>query len=376
MRQKRIALLLDIKSDYEHGIARGVIKYSKEVGLWKLFGRGFTLGKFPDLTEWDGDGVIAIVHNESEAKKLVDSGLPAVDVAGAVDYGFSQVTNRDYESGEMAGRHLRSCGCTNFAYCGVAGKHWSHQRYFGFKNMVKDIDPQVKSFQLQLEVWESLEKSSFLKKFILSLKKPVGIMAANDTIGVRITDLCKEEGLVVPHEVAVVGVDNEDVLCELSDPSLSSIPCDCERIGYEAAVVLAEMIAGGRDKEPVRMEISPKSLVVRASSNTIITDDEIVREAVQYIHENAFMGINVADVVKNASVGRRALEKRFSAALKHTIHEEIKNTRLQKAVHMLLESSNSAAIISEACGFSSPQRFHAVFMKEYGKTPMEYRTMK
>ncbi len=375
MRQKRIALLLDIKSDYEHGIARGVIRYSKEVGSWKLFGRGFTLGEFLDINQWEGDGIIAIIHGHTEAEVLLKKGVPAVDVAGAADYGVSRVTNGDYDSGAVAGKHLLACGCTNFAYCGAKDKYWSLRRFEGFKEKLASTGIALDYFELPLEVWENPENSSELRNFIVNLKKPVGIMAANDTIGVRITDLCKEEGIVVPHEVAVVGVDNEDVLCELSDPSLSSIPCDCERIGYEAAMVLDRTIAG-EQTEPVSIEIPPKTLVLRASSNTIITDDEIVRKSVQYIHENAFMGINVSDVVRNASVGRRALEKRFREALATTIHEEIKNTRLQKAVHMLLESTIPAAVIAEACGFSSPQRFHAVFMKEFGKTPMDYRAGK
>ncbi len=375
MRQKRIALLLDLKSDYEHGIARGVIRYSKEVGSWKLFGRGFTLGEFLDINQWEGDGVIAIIHGQGEAEALLEKGLPAVDVAGAVDFGFSRVTNGDFDSGGVAGKHLLACGCTNFAYCGAKNTHWSKQRYDGFKKRLVDSGVDLEYFELPLDVWENPNEGNELRDFIVNLKKPVGIMAANDTIGVRITDLCKEEGIVVPHEVAVVGVDNEDVLCELSDPSLSSIPCDCERIGYEAAAVLDKTI-GGEYTETVTIQIPPKTLVLRASSNTIITDDEIVRKSVQYIHENAFLGINVSDVVRNASVGRRALEKRFREALSTTIHEEIKVTRLQKAVHMLLESTIPAAVIAEACGFSSPQRFHAVFMKEFGKTPMDYRAGK
>lgn len=375
MRQKRIALLLDIKSDYEHGIARGVIRYSKEVGAWKLFGRGFTLGEFLDIKQWEGDGVIAILHGLEEAESLREKGLPAVDVAGAVDYGFSMVTNGDYDSGQIAGKHLLACGCTNFAYCGVPEAHWALKRYEGFRDKLVESEIELDYFDLSLETWENPIENESLKRFITGLKKPVGIMAANDTIGVRITDLCKEEGIVVPHEVAVIGVDNEDVLCELSDPSLSSIPCDCERIGYEAAAVLGRMMSG-EYTEPVALEIPPKTLVLRASSNTIITSDEIVRQSVQYIHENAFLGINVSDVVKNSSVGRRALEKRFREALSTTIHEEIKNTRLQKAMHMLLESTTPAAVIAEACGFSSPQRFHAVFMKEFNKTPMEFRGSK
>ena len=375
MRQKRIALLLDIKSDYEHGIARGVIRYSKEAGSWKLFGRGFTLGEFLDINQWDGDGIIAIVHGQKEADAVLAKGLPAVDVAGASDYGLSRVTNGDYDSGGVAGKHLLACGCTNFAYCGAKDKHWSEQRYCGFKDKLAETGIRMDYFELPLEIWENPAERAELREFILRLKKPVGIMAANDTIGVRITDLCKEEGIIVPHEVAVVGVDNEDVLCELSDPSLSSIPCDCERIGYEAAQVLDRTISG-EYTVPVEIEIPPKTLVLRASSNTIITDDDIVRRSVQYIHENAFLGINVSDVVRNASVGRRALEKRFREALATTIHEEIKKTRLQKAVHMLLESTTSAAVIAEACGFSSPQRFHAVFMKEFRKTPMDYRAGK
>jgi LacI family transcriptional regulator len=197
-------------------------------------------------------------------------------------------------------------------------------------------------------------------------------MASNDTVGVKVTEACQALGIQVPQEAAVTGVDNEDVLCELANPTLSSVPCDCERIGYEAAAILDGLMSG-RAVPPPPVRVAPRPLVVRASSDMLATDDEAVKTALRFIRTHADLSINVSEVLRAVPLCRRSLEIRFRKALGHTLHDEIRRTRLQRACRLLDETSLPVAKIALLSGFSSHQRFHTVFRRELGQAPAAYR---
>lgn len=369
----KVALCMNIGSYYEHGIVRGCIRFAKEQENWQLFGHGWTLGKLSDLNKWRGDGIVSIVKSEKDAAILLSTGLPVVDVAGAVATEGSlihQVTNDDFETGRIAGEHLLECGFQHFAYCGVTNAVWSEERKRGF---ISVAGSKVSNFEQSLRSWESPGLSGKLVQWIRKLNRPVGIMAANDTAGVKVTTACAESDIIVPHEAAVVGVDDEDILCELSSMPLTSIPCNCEQIGYEAARILNGIIKGGR-KKAEHLRVSPLPLVVRASSDTVACEDERIREVLRYIRQNAGSPINVSDVISNVHMSRRSLEIKFRKALGYTIHEEIHRTRIRRACRLLGETDMPVAQIALASGFSSHQRFFEAFKTRMGISPREYRT--
>jgi len=370
---RRVALYMDIQSSYDHGIARGVIRYAKERGAWRLFGHGWTLAEIKNPAHWSGDGIISRVRTVEQAKLLTGMKVPVVDVAGTIQFQkIVQVTNDDVKTGHVAGAHLFSAGFRHFAFCGVPHASWSQDRFSGFQASVERAGPVVR-FDHPLAWWEQPGLSAALKKWLMQLHTPVGILACNDTIGVKMTSACQSLGLTVPQSVAVVGVDNEDVLCELSNPSLSSIPCDTDRVGYEAARVLDELMENPRRGLPGPVRIPPQPLVARASTDTLAIDDTRVAQALRFIRGNADLSINVSDVLHAIPMCRRALEIRFRKAVGCTVHDEIRRTRLEHACRLLVTTDLPVVKIANASGFSSHQRFHTVFREQLNMLPLAYR---
>ncbi|HYG78421.1 MAG TPA: XylR family transcriptional regulator [Planctomycetota bacterium] len=371
---RRVALYMDIQSSYDHGIARGVIRFAKERGTWRLFGHGFTLAEIKDLRRWSGDGIISRIRTAEQAQALVAIHLPIVDVAGAVRHPrIFHVTNDDYQTGCLGGSHLRAAGFRHFAFAGVPGDPWARDRYEGFCSALSRPPAEVPVFEQTLAWWEKPGIPAALKKWLAGLFTPVGIMACNDTVGVKLTSACHALGLSVPQHVAVLGVDNEDVLCELSNPSLTSIPCDTDRVGYEAARALDEIIEGRSRGAAERVRVPPLPLVARASTDTVAIEDERVAQALRFIRGNSDLSINVSDVLRVIPMCRRALEIRFRKAVGCTIHDEIRRTRIEHACRLLASTDLPVAKVAIASGFSSHQRFHTVFREQMKMLPLAYR---
>lgn len=373
MEARRIALCMRLNDFYEHGIARGVVRYAKERSGWQLFGYGWMFRPVCDLDHWRGDGIVSRVESVRDARRLAALGLPVVDVAGAVlDAGFVQVNNDDEATGRLAGEHLLGCGFRQFAFCGVRSVGWSRDRKDGFAQAIRPVASNFPVFEETLPWWERVEEFGALRAWVAKLPHPCGIFACNDTAGMKLTALCRRLELKVPDQIAVIGVDNEDVQCELSAPALSSIPCDCERIGYEAAATLDKILSGGPSPEkPVR--IPPRLPVVRASSDVLATVDPLVNEAARYVREHVREGINVYDVLRNVPASRRALEIRFRCELGRTIHDEIVRCRIERARQLLTETDIPIARVAELSGFSTHPRFHSVFRARTGQAPLAYR---
>ena len=371
--RRRVALCMGLDDFYDHGIARGVIRYAREKGSWKLFGYGWMFHPVRDLASWKGHGVISRVVGRRDAARLAALGVPVVDVAGAVtEAGFYQVNNDDAETGRLAGEHLRASGFRRFAFCGVPGVGWSARRREGFSEAVRPACREFPVFEETLPWWETPDVPPAFASWVRALPVPCGVMACNDTAGLKLTAACRGLGLNVPRDVAVIGVDNEDVVCELSSPTLSSIPCDCERIGYEAAAALDRIMAGRKVPRPP-LTIPPRPPVVRASSDTVACADPLVAQAVRFVREHAHQRIRVRDVLARVPASRRALEIRFRQALGSTLHDEIVRARIDRARRLLVETAMPVKAVASACGFGTPQRFHAVFRERAGMAPVAWR---
>ena len=372
-RRRRVALVMGLADTYEHGIARGVVRYSKERHTWDLYGYGWMFRPVDALGYWRGDGIIARVESARDAERLGRMRVPVVDVAGAhAGRSFSRVTSDDLETGRKAGTYLASCGFRRFAFCGVAGTGWSDNRRKGFQQSVAGTrEGDLALFEESLPWWESLAESGPLKKWLASLVKPVGIFACNDTAGLKLTELCRSLGVPVPEAVAVLGVDDEDILCEMASPSLSSIRLDCESIGYRAAALLDELIEAAG---PARTQVvPPRDVVERDSTRTFTCDDPLVEQAMRLIRARAVERITVGRLVAALPASRRSLEIRFRTATGRTLREEMVRVRVARARALLRGSRLTIADIATESGFGSVQRFHSVFRKEQGMSPGRYR---
>ena len=403
---RRIALCMELSDHYEHGVARGLVRFAKAKAEWRLYGYGWMFRPLADLSSWAGDGIIARVEDARTADTLCALGLPIVDVAGAYTRPhFRGVTNDDFLTGYKAAIHLIDRGFSNFAFLGVLGTLWSDQRKDGFEKCLAQRGLTVNqavggdalpSFERPLAWWEGrpagdraadagdrpgVSDLRDLEAFLSSLTTPTALFACNDTTGLRATELAGRLGLAVPESLAILGVDNEDILCELASPSLSSIMLDCEAMGFRAAAALDAILGDGSDggsggaglPEGSRIEVPPKEVVERESTRTFACEDPLVARAVTFIRAHAHEGIDVSDLLNLVSASRRSLETRFRAAMGRSLHEEIVRAKLARARRLLRDTDATIDRVAEESGFSALGRFHAVFKETEGMSPGVWR---
>jgi LacI family transcriptional regulator, galactose operon repressor len=365
----RIALAMGLEDYYEHGVARGIVRFARERGDWRLYGQGWMFSSLKDLATFRGDGVIARIESAEAADFLASLGLPLVDVANAYTRrSFRCVSNDDIRTGAAAGRFLRSLGFRRFAFAGVEGTLWSGERFQGFRRIVGE---PIGVFLRSLDWYESREAETELQDFLRVLPKPAALFACNDTVGLRVINACRISAVVVPDQLAVLGVDNEDIPCELARPPLSSIELGLEEIGYRAAALLQHRIEG-RDPGAVP-RIPPGMVIERESTRVFAFDDPLVVEAMRLIRTEGRRLRSVTELSERLNASRRTLEVHFKRETGRTLHEALVKSRLDFACGMLKEGDVKVTAVAAASGFSSAQRFFAVFREQFGQTPLEYR---
>ncbi|HEY1108871.1 MAG TPA: substrate-binding domain-containing protein, partial [Opitutaceae bacterium] len=211
-----------------------------------------------------------------------------------------------------------------------------------------------------------------LRAWVDALPKPVGIMAAYDIRGQQVLDACRSASLAVPSDVAVIGVDNDALLCDLASPPLTSVIPNAHRAGYEAAALLEKLMAGRKVPATAHL-IPPLGVAARQSTDVLAVDDRDVARAVQFIREHACEGINVSDLLRTVPLSRRVLEQRFQKLLGRTPREEILHVRLARVRQLLGETDLPLYLIAERTGFEHVEYLSVVFKRETGQTPSEYR---
>jgi len=385
----RVAICMGIADYYEHGIARGVVRYAKQREDWKLYGYGWMFRKLEDLSSWEGDGIITRAESARDARIQAGLGLPVVDVAGAyTDPRFHSVLNDDYLTGRRAGEYLRSRGFDAFAFCGVSDVRWSRKRLEGFADGAGLTGASPKAgvwaggsrsllpvFERALPWWEDLEAAEDLEDWLKELPRPAAVFACNDTAGVKTAGLCRNLGIPVPAGLGILGVDNEDILCELAQPSLSSIQLDCEEIGYRAAELLDLLIRREAAPGDYRSEVlvSPGAIMERESTRIFVCPDPLVQRAVTLIRSRFREDLTVSDIAREAGASRRSLEMKFRLRLGKTVHQCLLEARMAHARNLLAGTDRTVAAVAEESGYRSLQRFHQTFLKETGMTPGTWR---
>jgi LacI family transcriptional regulator len=357
-------------------LVRGIVKYSRNHGSW-LFHQHvdpdeMTLAQIKKRFYPDG----VIVRDRAENLKFMELGLPTVVIVADLrpKQGVSNVITDDAAIGEMAGRHLIERGLEHFAYFGD-DKPWSRKRLASFQKLLGECGFKVYvCLQPKSQVEQSLTENDLdlIAGWLKSLPKPVGLMAAHDECGRKILNVCKTLDMDVPKEVAVIGVDNDELICDLTDPPLSSIATDAERAGYEAAEVLAgQMARETRNQKDIF--IRPLYVVARQSTDILNVHDEAVAKAIRYIRTHAREIIQVSDVVEAAGVSRADLYKRFHSVLGHSISSEIRYVRASEIARMLVETNMSISKIALSLGYHNTAHVARFFRHEKGLTLLEYR---
>ena len=378
-RRRSVALIVESSVASGRQLLRGIAQYVREVGHWSIYCEpGHLKATLPNwLARWKGDGMIVRVMNQKVAQRVARMGIPVVAVQGAVPRGavpFVQVDDRAIA--EVAANYLVEHKLRYFGFCGLREAYWSTLRGDRFREALGKFGFQPHKYALPprgSRAWFSDAERENLARWIASLPKPIGILACNDWTGQRVLEACRRAETIVPEEVAVLGVDNDETICDLCDPVLSSIVAGHDRVGYHAAELLDGLMQGKRaPKEPV--VVGSPSLVVRRSTDLQTIADRDVAAAVRFIRENACAGIRVEDVAAHVALSSSSLFRRFQSVLSRSVHDEILRARMERVRELLTETEMPLSQIAHATGFNHQEYLGVVFKAQMGVTPGQFRS--
>ncbi|TWT90212.1 Xylose operon regulatory protein [Pseudobythopirellula maris] len=379
----KVALLVETSRSFGRELLNGIARYCRENGQWSFhISPGDYEHTVPLMKQWGGNGIIARIPNSKIAKRILEADLPTVAI-GLTDeqlqpdsplHGLSEVSSDAVKVSRLAADHLLDRQFTRFAYVGSSDRGWSSRRETAFVEHLgkKGYEPWVYSppKSARARAWEN--EQGTLAKWIARLPTPVGLFSCDDDRGREVLEACALAGLRVPEDIAVIGVDNDEVFCDLSDPPLSSVALDVESAGYHAAALLDGLMSG-RIKKSRIIRVEPKGVVTRRSTDIVAVEDEDVAAALQIIHRDLARDVTAEMVIQEVAVSRRNLEKRFREVLGRTILEEIQRVRLGHAKRLLLSTGYPVGRIAKLAGFGSIGYFIQFFQKRVGTTPARFR---
>lgn len=364
----------------------GILRYVRQHGPWELHIIEDREGeqKLRQVRAWGGTGIIGYVHNKAHADAVLAAGVPAVIVDPLKEFlvpsrrlsRLSRVSCDSFEIGRVAADYYLERHYTNFAFVGeINGIHWSLDRADAFSSRVAE-----KGFACRIYPSLTLrERNDFgieqkrLCAWLRDLPKPVAVMAAWDVRGRQVLDACMKAGVSVPQEIAVLSVDNDEILCETTIPPMSSIKMGQEEACYQAAQVLDDLMRG---KGPMRKHVisyGATRIVTRRSSEAIRIADPLIVKALEFIWLNVGAPMTVTDVARHLGVSRRLLEMHARKSLNRTVHDEIQRVRLDRAQSLLRDTRMTVSEIAYACGFAGPSHLWRRFRDAFLITPTAFR---
>ena len=378
----KVILLIEKSRAFGRGLLHGIVQYSNFHGPW-LFYMEPEINKksrkhpYEWIRDLEADGIIGYTWDANLVKAIVNLGFPAMirGLEKPTLNAYCIVTDQ-VAIARTAVEYFLELGFRRFAYCGFDDMIWSQQRGENFSKTVAEsgyktyLYRQPKAKRLRTPDKEQV----IIAKWLISLPKPIAVMAGNDDRSQDILAACKIADIKVPSEVAILGVDNDELICGLSYPQLSSIALSTQRAGYEAAQVLGKLMEGQKVAEN-EQEVSVSSLhvVTRQSTDIMAIEDKQVAEAVHFIRNHSNEVIQVGDVAEAAGLSRRTLEQRFRKVLAHSVHEEIKYTRVNQMAKMLIGTTLSISQIARSLGFPYTNNISRYFKRQKGISPLEYR---
>jgi len=380
---RHVALIYDARQLYDVKVMAGVAAYVRKVANWSVYIEENSLDdqRLPDLRTWHGDGIIADFDDPRVVAQVTASRIPSVGFGGG--FGWYDPASRipyfhpnNRAIARLAAEHLLDRGFHNFAFCGYPKSivnGWSQERGREFAERVIESGFACSTYSGRHRTtrdWEGFRAS--LARWLASLPKPVGLMAADDKRARQVLEVCRLADIQVPDEVAVIGVDNDEMLCQLSHPSLSSVESGARRVGHEAAALLDRLMSGKRPRKH-KFVADPEGVVTRQSTDVLAVDDGEVARAVAMIRGNAAAGITVQEVCDTLKLSRSTLELRFKRAMGRTLFAEIRRVQLQRAECLVRESDLTLKEIAAQSGFGSVQHMTTLFAARFGNPPAAYR---
>lgn len=375
----KVILLIESSRASGRGLLCGVARYAHHHGPWSFYWEPGSLEKLrPVLRTMKADGII--LRDVDKLEEAIACGLPAVVIGHNQPeiQGLVNVVTDSESVGRMGAEHLLDCGFKHFAFCGytktpLEKTAWSEIRRDFFCKRIREAGFENPSlYELSMVGRDWSKELHSMARWLTSLPKPVGLMASNDDCSQVVMEACKVAGLLVPDMVGVIGADNDEVVCGLTNPPMSSIAINFERAGYDAAHALDGLMR----RSPVvvrRITAVASHVVSRRSTDFVAAAEPHLTKALRFIRDQARGGVSVDEVSQSAGISRRALEKRFRNLLGRSILEEIRRVRTDQVARMLVETNRPVAEIANLLGFADAQHIARYFRAGKNTSPAAYR---
>ena len=372
--RRQIALVIETSNAYGRGLLAGISRRMRELGTWSatLIEAGRGDGGAGHLAAWSGDGILARIENAGVAAAVQATGLPAVDLSAArLLPGLPWVETDDRAIAAQAVAHLRERGFCHLGFVGDDRFAWSRNRARHAADLLRAEGLACATCVMQPGQAVPAQREA-IAAWLRSCSFPLGVFCAYDPLGHLVLDVARGLRLHVPEELAVVGVDDDAVLCGLADPPLSSVQPDAEGAGHAAAGLLERLLAG-ETVPPQAMLFRPLGLAARASTDGIAVDDPQLRAALALAQARACDGLGIPGLVRASGLSRQVLDRRCRRLLGRTIKEELDRVRLRRVRELLLGTDLPVAEIARLAGYGHPEYLGVVWRRTMGVSPAVWR---
>jgi len=372
------SVLLALTSSH-HGFLKGAARYARE-HHWHLVADMIYSAKIP--LGWRGDGILSFIGGRDDlAEFILSSGLPAVEISMVRnEIQLPRVEGDNDLIGRLAAEHFLERGFRHFAWAPFMDDVVNTERHRGFvnrlaqQNLTCELLPTADTRHDDSASRDWALRRKHLMDTLGSLPNPLAVFAYNDCVAADVIDACDDAGLLVPEAVAVLGVDNDTLLCECVRVPLSSVCHDLEGLAYEAAALLDRLMSGEAPPQEV-IRVPPKGLVTRRSTDIVAVDNLQLARALRYIRDHyADPLLGVEEVVAATEISRRQLEKAFRRELNRSLNEEIVRSRMEKVKDLLATTDLKVVEVAAMTGFSRPSHLFRTFRKFTGVGPKSYRS--
>ncbi len=373
----KVILLIDYTSEFDRKLLRGMMKYSKENGPWLFYrtpsnyhfngSREEWVAKW--AKEWKADAIIGR-WDESKLDLLEGLDIPIVlqNTRRRSDV-YSNLTGDYIRTGEMAARYFRKKHFTSYAFFGIKDVIWSDEKGRGFREEVMKENSRYSQYN---EIAGTTYDRQSLTDWLKSLPQGTALFCCDDAHALTITETCTMAGIKIPDDIAVLGVDNDDLICEISDPTISSIELDVENGGYQTCKLLHQQILS-KDKKQFNVFISPLEITERNSTLVHNISDQHIKNIMKFIDENYMNDISMDEIFELVPLSRRSVELRFKKATGVTIYQHLLSIRVEHLAYLLRTTDRPYVDLAYEVGFRDINNVSRTFRKYKDSTPLEYR---
>ncbi len=377
----KILVITDFDSRYSRDLLKGIVRYSQTVGGWAFY-RMPILNRIvhegEEIAEWVskwGIDAVVVLMNYGDVKRIPELGIPSVvqnyrnRISGACN-----IRGAYRETGSMAADYFINLGYRHFAFYGNQHSVWSNERFAGYRDRLT-----AKGFPLVHHYLESSDIKEIrtqdldaVGRWLKNLPHEIALLACDDRYALHISETCRINDIAVPDDIAILGVNNDELICNISTPSLSSILIDTENAGYAAGEALHEMLNGNLS-EPIDIIAPPSQVISRGSTQKYIIKDKQVMRVVEFIETNYSRPLTVPKLLDLVPVSRRVFEKRFKEHTGMPIYQFLQTYRVERLAGLLTTSDRPIEELAHACGFAGHKNISRIFVRYTGITPSEFR---